>query len=85
MLFIFLLFVAIVCRVPPLPEHAVVDKPHVGTVEFGETLTYQCRDGYRKTGVGSSTIVCKEDGHFTSKPALCEREYELSKICICTD
>ncbi len=78
----FLLFLAIVCRVPALPEHAVVDKPHVRTVEFGETLTYQCRSGYRKTGVGSSTIVCKEDGHFTSKPALCERKYKMLTLVV---
>ncbi len=65
---------------PPLPEHATVDKASAGTVQFGETLTYNCQAGYRKTGVGSSTIVCKQNGHFTAKPALCECMYTICRI-----
>ena len=58
-----MLFVAIVCVNPPTVEHASNGYPHTGSWFSGDTLMYQCEDGW--THAGGATITECLNGAWT--------------------
>ena len=70
-------FIVMQCRDPGTPEHA----SRMGnSFTYMAIIEYRCNVGYRRSGSG--TIVCTENGRWSSKPPTCERKCCSIFLCM---
>ncbi|KAK2857890.1 hypothetical protein Q7C36_005809 [Tachysurus vachellii] len=57
----------VTCEKPPeIPHSVIVSNHNKGTTEFGDVIEYRCEHNY--TLVGNKSVVCQENGKYSSLP-----------------
>ncbi|XP_053088000.1 CUB and sushi domain-containing protein 1 isoform X2 [Pangasianodon hypophthalmus] len=59
-------------KLPEIPHSVIVSEPAKEIIGFGDVIEYSCEDKY--TLVGNRSVVCQENGNYSSLPQCQERQ-----------
>ncbi|MCJ8729447.1 hypothetical protein PDJAM_G00106490 [Pangasius djambal] len=59
-------------QLPEIPHSIIVSEPTKEILKFGDVIEYSCEDKY--TLVGNRSVVCQENGNYSSLPQCEERQ-----------